>query len=408
MRRERKSPMHFLVAAAVLPALSALTAPGLCAAEEIERSEAAKHSARAAEATQQRDFAQAELEWRKVLELDPRSAQAYNNLGMVYYLEHKYPEAEQALGRALQLDPSLANGKVLLGATLVRQGKMERAIPELERALKSRLSDSAEKTARVSLHEAWFARESYAKALEVLKPLAEKYPRDVDVLYSLGQTHLQLASQRFREIANVDPQSYRVHQILADALAKQGRHRDAVLEYRRALEQKPDLPGIHYQIGLLYRTYENNPASDEAALREFEAELKINPYDAWSEYRLGRVYWKRRDLEGAVAHFRRAIQLDEALVPARLALARTLETQGNLKEAQEHLELAGKYEPENASVHYRLANLCKKRGNVDEAAVEMKKFEQIQTRQQGVQQELEKTLRMTTEPDTEAVDEQDP
>ena len=375
--------------------------------ESARRMEARRAAVRAATATQQRDFARAEEEWRKVIALDPHSAQAYHNLGMVYYLEHKYPEAEEALTKALRLDSSLVNAQVLLGASLGRQGKLARASVELEQALKARLSDSAEKTARVALHEIWYARENYVGALEVLKPLAEKYPRDVDVLYNLGQTYLQLSAQSFQQIVLVDPHSYRLQQVLAESLARQGHYRDAIREYRQALEQQPQLPGVHYQIGLLYWLNEATSEGENAARQEFEAELKINPYDAWSEYRLGQIYWKRRESESAVAHFRRALQLDEDLVPPRIALARSLETQGNFEEAQKLLEVAEKLEPGNATVQYRLARLYKQRGQVAAAAEHLGKFEELQSERRKVQRELEKVLGSIAEPGMGSLDEPD-
>src|SRR5215469_2702505 len=130
------------------------------------------HAARANAAIQQKEFAKAEEEWRKVVALDPNSPRAHHNLGLAYYVEHKYGEAEEALGKAVHLDASLVNARVLLGASLAREGKTDRSIVELERALQSGLSGAAEKTARLALHEALFAREQYVRALEILSPLA--------------------------------------------------------------------------------------------------------------------------------------------------------------------------------------------------------------------------------------------
>jgi tetratricopeptide (TPR) repeat protein len=378
--------------------VSGCAPPGWAEIEESRRSKAAQHFAEGAAASQRNNFARAEEQYRKALELAPGSVRTLNNLGMVYYLEHKYPQAEEVLGKAVKLDPSLANARVLLDASLWRQGKLDPAVAELERALKLRLSESAEKTARTALHGALVAEENYPRALEALRPLAEKYPQDVDVLYSLGQTHLQLAAQSFVRIAMVDPQSYRIHQILAESLTKQGRYRDAILEYKLALERKPDVPGIHYQIGLLYWLNEPNPAGEDSALREFEEELKINPFDAWSEYRLGQISRKRQDVSGASTHFRRAITLDEKFVPARLALARDLEAQGHLEEAQEQLEVGEKLEPDNAAAHFRLARIYKQRGKQALAAEETRKFEAIQSQRQEDQSNLEKALRMVAGP----------
>jgi Tfp pilus assembly protein PilF len=105
---------------------------GSSQAEETCREEIAAHSSRASAAAQEHDFAKAEEEWRKVLAFDPHSAQALNNLGMVFYLEHKYPEAEATLKKALRFDPSLLSARVLMEATLGREGKTKEAIVELE------------------------------------------------------------------------------------------------------------------------------------------------------------------------------------------------------------------------------------------------------------------------------------
>lgn len=369
------------------------------AAQSNASSEAARHAARASEAMQQKNFSLAEEEWREVVALDPASAQACHNLGIVTYLQKKYAEAEQVLSKALQLDPALTNARVLLGASLVRQGKNEPAILELDRALKSRLNDSSERTARLALHEALVARGEYARALEILQPLARKNPKDVDVLYNLGQIHLQLSAEAFRALAQVDPNSYRAHQVLAESLAKQGLYKDARREYRATLERKPDLPGVHYQAGLLYWLHEQTSEGLESARREFEEELKLSPYDAWTEFRLGQVHWKQRDAGAAAAHLNRALEIDASLTPARLALARLLESQGKLAEAQKQLESARLSDPDDETVRYRLAQIYQQRDNSAAAAEEMKIFQEIQSGKRGSSRALEKALREIAEPE---------
>src|SRR5262249_42094340 len=157
-------------AAALLFAITGVNAHKLTGGEDSTQAEIREHVHQATEAAERRDLARAEEEWHRVLTLDRRSAQAYHNLGMIYYLEHKFPEAEVNLQKASQLDPSLGNARVLLGATLAREGRWDRAIAELERSLKLPLSESAERIARLSLGEALFAKEDYARALQVLQP----------------------------------------------------------------------------------------------------------------------------------------------------------------------------------------------------------------------------------------------
>jgi tetratricopeptide (TPR) repeat protein len=405
---ERKSSKQSSLRVALSLVLILEGTPSFTWSQQIERSELGVRSARAAAATERRDFAEAEVEWLRVIALDPRSAPAFYNLGLVYYLEYKYPEAEAKLRRALEYDPSFANARVLLGASLVRQARIKEAIPELERTLKSRLDPAAERTARLALYDALFIRGDYGRAVEVLKPLAAKYPNDTDLLYDLGEAYLQLAAESLERIAEIDPLSYRAHQLLAESLGKQGRYQEAIREYQDALQKKPDLPGVHYEIGLLYRVYENNPAGDEQALHEFEAELKINPFHAGSEYRLGRIYWKKQDVGQAVAHFGRAVELDEALVSARLALARALEARGDLREAQKQLEIALRLEPQNAAGHYRMAQLYKRQGNQSAAARELREFDRIQAASQTARTKTGKASLGQAESDTDIEDDRKP
>jgi len=382
-------------------------ARAFCPQQESNRHEITHHVTEANAATREGKLARAEEEWKKVLELDPSSAEAFNNLGMVYYLEHKYPEAERALRSALQLDRSLLGARVLLGASLGRQGKLEPAVTELDQAMKAPLSQSAEKTARVALHEALFAQGNYDRALKVLEPLAKKFPQDVDVLYNMGQTHLQLATQNFQRIAQASPESYRVHQIMAESLAKQGQYREAIGELRSALAQKPDLPGAHYQIGWLYWTNQHDPEGEKAALLEFEAELKINPFDAISEYRLGKIYWKWKDSENAHRHFQRSIDLDGKFTLSRIALARVFESEGKLREAQEQLNVAIDLAPDNAPAHYRLAQLYKQLNNPTAAAEELRKFEAVRNRRSGSQVGLQRVLQGEIDPASEEIGDQE-
>jgi tetratricopeptide (TPR) repeat protein len=392
----RKTGGKFLLLLTLLAAAPA-GALSLAPPQDANLQGAARHAAEAGRAAQAHDFARAEKEWKQVLAIDPHSAAALNNLGMVYYLDHKYQEAEDALRKALQFNRSLTNARVLLGATLVRLGKMQAAVSELEPALRSHLTDSAEKTARIALYEARFSLEEYEQALQALKPLEHKYPDDVDVLYDLGQVHLQLATHAFGRIAAVAPQSYRVHQVIAEMYARQGRYQAAIREYRKALEQRPDLPGAHYEIGLLYLIYNNNEEGQEAARQEFEEELKLNPFEAKPEYRLGRIFWDRHDPPKAGDHFRRAVQLDPKMVDARLYLARVLQAQGDNAGTRQQLDAIVKLDPDNAFAHYMLAQIYRRAGEPQRVREEMAKFEKAQSRGRELQRKFDKMLETAAE-----------
>jgi Flp pilus assembly protein TadD len=83
---------------------------------------------------QKGDFKAAEEEFRRVLELNANSAQAYINLGNVLYLTRRDEEAKQALEAGLHLFPSSAMGHYLNGSVLARLGESKGAEEQLKTA----------------------------------------------------------------------------------------------------------------------------------------------------------------------------------------------------------------------------------------------------------------------------------
>src|SRR5258708_34726861 len=67
---------------------------------------------------QQNQLDPAIQKYRAILELDPRLAPAYNNLGRLYFKQARYRDAIEVLKRALALDPKLASSRTLLGVSL--------------------------------------------------------------------------------------------------------------------------------------------------------------------------------------------------------------------------------------------------------------------------------------------------
>jgi len=83
---------------------------------------------------QKGDYKGAEAEFRRVLELNANSAQAYINLGNVLYVTRRNEEAKQALEAGLRLAPSSAMGHYLNGSVLARLGEFKTAEEQLKTA----------------------------------------------------------------------------------------------------------------------------------------------------------------------------------------------------------------------------------------------------------------------------------
>ena len=83
-----------------------------------------------------RDFAKAERELRRVLEIKLDTPLAYFTLGEVYRRQKKYEEAEKALQDGLKLEPNSHQGHFSLGQVYFAKGDIARAGPEIGQTLK--------------------------------------------------------------------------------------------------------------------------------------------------------------------------------------------------------------------------------------------------------------------------------
>lgn len=73
--------------------------------------------------------------YRRVVELDPSYAAAWNNLGLVLHRMGRYDEARGAYGAALGADPQLAEAAYNLGSLDEDCGDVEQAIVQYRRAI---------------------------------------------------------------------------------------------------------------------------------------------------------------------------------------------------------------------------------------------------------------------------------
>jgi len=84
---------------------------------------------------------------KRAVQLDPKSFEAWHNLGVTYFRLQRYAEARAPLETAVGLRPEFYGSVVLLGATLYMLGEDDAALPVLERA--HRLNPADTQTAAV-------------------------------------------------------------------------------------------------------------------------------------------------------------------------------------------------------------------------------------------------------------------
>jgi DNA-binding winged helix-turn-helix (wHTH) protein/TolB-like protein/Tfp pilus assembly protein PilF len=95
----------------------------------------------------QGDFEKAESEMKKALEIDPVSPSMVNALGQIYYFSGRYELAITQFEKALELDSDFARAKVYLSLALIEIGKKDEALGILKKVYQDYRQHTGAKTA---------------------------------------------------------------------------------------------------------------------------------------------------------------------------------------------------------------------------------------------------------------------
>jgi tetratricopeptide (TPR) repeat protein len=328
--------------------------------------EASQHWEAARRAEGEKRFDVAATEYRKVTELEPQFADGFVSLGQAFMEQRDYASAIAPLKRALEIDSTLAPAHQLLGYALLAQGYPAEAIPHLDRV---------HETAALGIAQLEVGQ--FSQSIPNLQAALEKRPNDPDLLYYLGRASGLLSKQSIDTLLAAYPSSARADQAMAENYFVLRQMPEAEKQYQQALQQRPDTPNLHLELGQVYAMTSRWPEAEE----QFRAEAKIQPGSAEAAFRLGEALLQ----QGKVREAREALQRSDRLQPQMpetlyaLGKAASLESDAAASEkAWQSLLQIEKDSPLAAQAHFGLAGLYRKQGKATEADREMREFQKLQ------------------------------
>lgn len=257
--------------------------------------------------------------------INPSDAIARTWLGYAYSAQLRYQAALEEFEAAAQLDPQNIDVWYALGETQLQVGKaatlqLLSVAPDGGRTWQlageqAQLRGNREEALSEFL-EAFHRRPDIAELPPVIAQMGGTLARaqsaappahnQEDILYSKAHKAELQARLAFERVLKMAPDSYRAHQIQANALVTEQRLEEAIAEYRTVLRLNPDLPGIHEAIGkgLL------STGKEAEALKEFQAELTIQPDSASACMYAGQVLLLMGNDEAARKMLNRALHLN--------------------------------------------------------------------------------------------------
>ena len=322
------------------------------------------YSREAEEALARKDAGAAIVALEKLAHLTPNNPEVYANLGAVYYARGRYAQAAEAFQRALRLDPKMPNVPLMLGLCDAELGRSQEAVPILESAFRHPPSAEMGRTIGLKLIVVYTSMGQPTKALETIETLLGRNPNDPEVLYRASHLYGDRALQTMMRLAQVAPESVWKQMAFAEALEGEKRYDLAIIEYQKVIAADPDMAGVHYRLGraMLLKAPDSEGAR-QAALKEFQQDLAVEPNNGAAEYEFGEICRRRGQFEPARDHFSRAVEIDPNIEDAQIALARTLIQLQKPKASLPHLLAAIQINPKNELSHFLLARAYQSLGD---------------------------------------------
>ncbi len=338
----------------------------LCLVLQDVSPEGAQHMQSGVEAHKQGRFDVAIAEFRKATETDPNLAEAFLNLGEELMQIRNNSAAITPLKRALELRPDLDAAHLQLGYALLSLGYAAEAIPHLERV-----------HALEALGIAQIETGQYQEAVANLSAALVKRPNDPDLLYYLGRAGGLLSKRAIYTLLSAYPDSARAHQAMGENYFVLRQMPQAEQEYHEALRQRPDIPGLQLQLGLVYAGASQWSKAEEA----FRAEVKRQPGNAEGAYRLGAALLQQGKFHEARTELERADKLQPCMPETLSSLGKAASLDGDFALAENSWTRVIALEKETslaAQAHFGLAALYRRQGKTAEWQREMQEFKRLQ------------------------------
>lgn len=324
--------------------------------------------------------------YESLLQISPRLAPAYNNLGSLYLRQREYKKAAKVLEKGLKIDPKMVSASALLGIARYEMRDYAGARAPLETALRSNSNDD---NAELFLANDLTKLDELNLAVEHLRKLAKRQPANQEIWYLLGKVHMKLSEQALSKLNEIDPNSVWVHEISGEIMEGMKNFDGALVEYKKAVAMAPEQSGTHYLLGNAYWSLRMwDPATEQ-----FKMELVNDPANCLAQWKIGNIVLEQHADSGeALAGIQKALEICPSLLQARIDRARALMNLDRHAEALKDLEAAVKADPAEATTHFLLAQSYRALGRTQEAQAEMKLFSKLEESARAATAERAKQL----------------
>src|SRR5262249_37253119 len=211
------------------------------------------------------------------------------------------------------------------------------------------------------------------EAVAELRELTSRDPKNAEGFYDLGlalkqRDDFDAAAAALTEAMRLDPGLAEAPFTLGVVLWQTGRAEEAIPILKDAIARRPDYAEAHYMLATVLK----QQGQLDVALEEVRRTIAIDPTSAEAQTTLGQLLQSNHDAEGARAAFAEAERLHRVKADAQAAAfalnagleqLKRKDLGGAIAKFREAVQLA----PENAKAHFQLALALRRSGRSDEA-----------------------------------------
>jgi len=317
-------------------------------AEKARQAEVQEHVAHGAQFTREKRYAEAEVEFRAAIRLDPQRSEPHYALGEALANKNSDWDGEIAEEReALRLDPNNVFAHIDLGVALGNKGRRDEEIFEEREAIRL---DPSNYVAHYDLGLALSNKGDLNGAVAEDREALRLNPRDEGAHRNLGLALAVKGSNdealpELREAVRLDPSDALAHGILGYVLGHKNNLDEAAAELRESLRLNPNNDFDHCYLGQVLGTKGDWEGADT---EEHEA-LRLNPNNDMAHVNLGFVLAHKKDWNRAIAEYHEGLRLNPNNEFGHFFLGNALEKKGDWREALEEYRKACVLNPNNTA-----------------------------------------------------------
>lgn len=315
-------------------------------------------------------LAEAEQLYKRALQVSPQWFEGWYFLGTIQYEKNNGRDCAASFARFVKLQPQVSAGHALLGLCQFQTQDYSNSLASLIRAEKIGLPQGEQLTDVASYHAAmlYVREENFERAMQILNLFSRRETVDPKLIELAGIAALRRPILPAQLPVEDRELIYRTGRAVMTAGAR--RVAEASRMFDELLQDYPKQPNLNFVYGSLLLG-----SDQEAALRKFEDELKLQPTHLPTLVIMGLEYIRQSRFEDARKAGEAAVRVAPANFTAYTVLGRALaEGDIDVPGGIAALEKAVALEQGSPQVRIALAAAYAKAGRREDAAKQRAEF----------------------------------